>query len=405
MKNVTYYLLLAGVTILGLQTGCTPSAPEATTWHFTAVPLPAAANGGESRFFQTAGGMTWLSWVSYLDDSTDVLQYAPWQADGWGPASTISQGHDWFVNWADFPALSSFQEEPDHLVTHWLQKSAAGTYDYDIKISLTDPTGQQWLAPQTLHRDTFPAEHGFLSFVSQPGHVQAVWLDGRQAKTDGPMSLRTAKISPAGQVYDTLALDRRVCDCCQTAAVATRKGLLVAYRDRSETEIRDISLVRETATGWSAPYQVHPDGWKIAGCPVNGPSLASFGDTVALAWFTGAVDSGAVYLSFSTDGGTHFGPRLQLNERATLGRIATAFTPAGNLVVVWLESQGTAAVLRLQEITPAGKTYPIVDVAPMSVARASGFPQVVALADALLVSYTDVDEDGNSGVVTLWGVR
>jgi len=39
------------------------------------------------------------------------------------------------------------------------------------------------------------------------------------------------------------------------------------------------------------------------------------------------------------------------------------------------------------------------------VARASGFPQVVALADALLVSYTDVDEDGNSGVVTLWGVR
>ena len=64
-------------------------------------------------------------------------------------------------------------------------------------------------------------------------------------------------------------VDGRVCDCCQTALVRTPRGLLTAFRDRSEDEVRDIAVARFENGTWSASQVVAPDGWKIDGCPVN----------------------------------------------------------------------------------------------------------------------------------------
>jgi hypothetical protein len=81
-------------------------------------------------------------------------------------------------------------------------------------------------------------------------------------------------------------LDRRNCDCCQVAATRTARGPVVAYRDRTEDEVRDIAVVRRVNGAWTEPAIVHDDHWQIAACPVNGPALASRGDTVVIAWFT-----------------------------------------------------------------------------------------------------------------------
>jgi hypothetical protein len=37
-------------------------------------------------------------------------------------------------------------------------------------------------------------------------------------------------------------LDGRVCECCQTSSASTPDGMAVVYRDRSEKEVRDISI-------------------------------------------------------------------------------------------------------------------------------------------------------------------
>jgi len=73
------------------------------------------------------------------------------------------------------------------------------------------------------------------------------------------------------------------------------EGPIVAYRDRSDTEIRDIYVSRSVGSNWSQPVAVHRDNWQIAACPVNGPALSADGTAVALAWFTAKGDEGHTF--------------------------------------------------------------------------------------------------------------
>jgi hypothetical protein len=171
--------------------------------------------------------------------------------------------------------------------------------------------------------------------------VRAIWLDGRNAMTidsagrpvhleegASDMTLRTAVIRADGTISSEALIDPRVCDCCQTSAVATSGGAVVAYRDRSAAETRDISVSVFANGAWSEPANVHADGWKINGCPVNGPALASmsqrFGSivlrTVAAAWFSAARDTARVLFASSNDGGRSFG----LCDSARWGRAVGA---------------------------------------------------------------------------------
>ena len=58
------------------------------------------------------------------------------------------------------------------------------------------------------------------------------------------MTLRAAFIDKKGNKINEWELDGRVCDCCQTTAAITNDGPVVVYRDRSDDEVRDMSIVR-----------------------------------------------------------------------------------------------------------------------------------------------------------------
>ncbi len=58
------------------------------------------------------------------------------------------------------------------------------------------------------------------------------------------MTIRGAIIDKQGNKSGEWELDNRVCDCCQTSTAITANGPIVVYRDRSDEEIRDISIVR-----------------------------------------------------------------------------------------------------------------------------------------------------------------
>ena len=138
--------------------------------------------------------------------------------------------------------------------------------------------------------------------------IFATWLDGRNTKREenNAMTLRSAIIDRDGNITEEFELDNRVCDCCQTSTTWTDKGPLVVYRDRLENEVRDISIVRNTDGKWSAPKPVFEDNWKIAGCPVNGPSIDSEGKIVAVAWFTNSNDQPKVFVSISLSSALRF---------------------------------------------------------------------------------------------------
>ena len=226
--------------------------------------------------------------------------------------------------------------------------------------------GRTWSAPLTPHHDGTETEHGFVSIVPWPGSVfgssfGVVWLDGRdfanhpggEAGMKAEMALRaivpsqavagsiggSGKVSPPVSVWmqsPEAVVDSRVCECCPTAAVRTKRGVVVAYRDRSAGEVRDIAVARYENGRWT-PKVVHADNWKIPGCPVNGPALAASESRVALAWFAAPENNARVKVTFSRDGGVTFGAPIRVDDGLPLGRVTVTTIDDASVLVGWLE--------------------------------------------------------------------
>ena len=150
------------------------------------------------------------------------------------------------------------------MAAHWLQKSDQGTYDYDIRMVQSSNRGATWGESIVVHNDGVAAEHGFVSMLPMDNKdIFITWLDGRNTKGsdhesgehggEGAMTLRGAIFDAQGNAKARWELDNRICDCCQTSAAMTSNGPVVVYRDRSETEIRDMSIVRYVNGKWTPP--------------------------------------------------------------------------------------------------------------------------------------------------------
>jgi len=204
------------------------------------------------------------------------------------------------------------------------------------------------------------------------------------------MTLRFAEFSSEGTRARESRLDARVCDCCQTAVVNTSKGLLAAYRDRSDTEFRDISLIRPMAEK-VAPKSLAKDGWKIQACPVNGPALASRGDAVTAVWFTMAGGRARVKAAVSRDGGDRFSPPVEVDGALPLGRVDVTILPKGDSLLSWLgRGESGTAEIRAAFMDQAGALKPAFRVATTSPARASGFPRLELSGDEVVFAWTEV---------------
>jgi hypothetical protein len=124
---------------------------------------------------------------------------------------------------------------------------------------------------------------------------------------------------------------------------------------------------------------VHPDNWKIDACPVNGPSIAAAGRSVAVAWFTAANDSARVKLAFSSDAGATFGTPIRVDGGNPAGRVDVTMIEGGSALVTWIErTGGDTAAVRSRRVHNDGKVGPATTIASSSAKRASGFPQLVS---------------------------
>jgi hypothetical protein len=340
-----------------------------------------------------------LSWLE-PQGGGHSLRFSRWDGTRWSPATTIVNSKSLFVNWADFPSLLA--QADGGLVAHWLEKGGEGPYEYNALISRSTDGGKTWSHPISPHRDVTLNEHGFVSLLDRgPGRFAAVWLDGRNFKKEdsqgsdlsNEMSLMFAEFAD-GEFRPEIVLDRRVCDCCQTAAAVTPGGLFAAYRDRGEDEVRDISFVRYGQDRWSEPRTLHADGWEIPACPVNGPQVAAKGENLVIAWFTFAGQKGRVKAVFSSDAGETFGPPVSIDDGNPLGRADVEWLGDGSALVTWLEQTGAkTAEVRARQINPEGSPAPSFLVARSTPGRASGFPRLTRQGDYLFVAWTDASAD------------
>jgi len=382
--------------------GCSPSGPPTVQ----ALESPAGSESGEPRLSLGGDGVLYLSWIENAE-AGHVLRFSSWTGETWTPSREIARGEDWFVNWADFPAVAALEDGT--LFAHWLQMEGVDTYAYGIRVVISRDGGETWGEPVTPHRDGTETEHGFVSMIPiSPDRVGLVWLDGREmtgghddhGHGQGAMTLRYAAMDVDGNLHDEALLDTRVCECCTTDGAVAGDGAVVAvYRDRSDEEIRDISFVRRDGTSWSEPGQIHADNWKINGCPVNGAALDIRADLAAVAWFTvegEEQDVGHVRVAFSDDGARSFGDPIKTDDGNPIGRVGIVLLEDGAAMVTWLEDRTEGlAEIRMRRVEQSGVRGPTVIVSETRSVRGSGFPQIAQLGDELFFAWTDAGDSSS----------
>ncbi|MBD0325720.1 MAG: exo-alpha-sialidase [Pyrinomonadaceae bacterium] len=343
-------------------------------------------------------GRVILSWVEKLAEKHYALRFAVRDAKGWSEPRTVAEGTNWFINWADFPSVIALSDGT--LAAHWLVKSGPQTYAYDVNLSLSKDKGKTWTKPIIPHTDGTQTEHGFVSLIPlADGRLGATWVDGRNLKgidaddeEHGPlpasMTLRFAAVNAEGKLSEEAVLDDRICECCQTSAAVTSEGIIVAYRDRSPSEVRDIYYVRKQNGAWSVPRPVHEDGWEINACPVNGPSIAADGRRVALAWYTEAQDRTRVQIAFSTDAGATFGKPVQVDDGEPVGRVDVMLLADGSALVCWLSGTMEKGAIKVRRVRADGTLDSISTIAETDLARQSGFPRMARLGDRAFFAWT-----------------
>ncbi|MCH8851871.1 MAG: exo-alpha-sialidase [Planctomycetes bacterium] len=362
------------------------------------IDSPAGLRSSVPNLVRGDDGKVYLNWIEVDAAANPTLRFSVWQGAGWSRARTIAAGQDWFVNWADFPSMAALADGT--LAAHWLVKSGPDTYAYDVNIALSHDGGESWSDPIVPHRDGVQTEHGFVSMVPlTPQRLGVFWLDGREMVGEGhaaggDMALRFTTLDADGTLGPEQVVDSRVCECCQTDAVLTTAGDVIAvYRDRSPLEVRDIGIARVSGGKISDPEILHADNWRIKGCPVNGPAIDSLGTTVAVAWFTqSSLSSTHVRLVISRDGGRSFGEPISIDEGHPLGRVAAVVLSDHSVLIAWLENAEEGAEIRIRSVGPDGTIERSFAAAPTRRSRASGFPQLALVQGQILLAWTDASD-------------
>ena len=341
-----------------------------------------------------SGGLL-VSWLEPIDSTTFGLYWSEFGKGNWSKPGLIYSSKDFFINWADFPSI--FELNDSILVTHWPEMSSTGTYDYDVRLAFSMDRGQSWSDPIIPHRDGKNAEHGFVSFYKDDKeNLGLVWLDGRQMtgghEGHGSMNLFTTMFDKNFSQNKDFSIDAMVCECCPTSALHTNGATLVAYRDRNESELRDINILRKVNGIWQEPYPIHNDGWVISGCPVNGPKLAEKNNKVAAAWYTAPNGEPRVNVSFSNNLGESFSSPIRIDAGNPEGRVDITWYNNNALAVCWLEAHDEYSTLVFRTVTKDGILSPIQDVVTLTGGRGVGYPQMEYLDDELWFLWTDFDK-------------
>ena len=433
--------IFRGAIVIGFIAGPLFEAPtltgqQASGWApaIVTIAAPSGANSGEPQLTVSDRGVL-LSWV-VRDGSRMTLQFAERTPTGWTESRTVAAGDDWSVNAMDVPSVVRLADGT--LAASWMQKSGAGMHSSAVRLSYSKDDARTWAPSFTPHQDGIQAERLFASLFQMPGAgLGLIWLDsgipqttsatprtapnhapgaehmhqppsghkehersavasakagghgGPGASGGGAMTVRFASFDAAWKRTTEIPIDLRVCECCPTAAVVTAEGVVAAYRNRSDDEIRDIYVSRYEHGRWSEPVAVHADNWRIPACPVNGPALSARERNVAVAWFTVKQDQGQAYVAFSRDAGRSFGTPSRLDDGGSLGRVDVQMLADESALATWIEFADGRAQLRARHVTMDGVRSTPVTIAGLGASRTSGYPRIARHGDEIVFAWTE----------------
>ena len=284
-----------------------------------------------------------LAWTPMLFDGRSAPIPRPRVLLFDGAPTPVARGH-----WADAPfacrlasggLLTGTSLEIEGEAERSFQETDNTQFVYGLRLAL-EIEGPPALDLGWAHKDESHVLHGFGKAVPlKTGGADVIWVDDRADDLEGSMALYQRSVDALGGLGEETLVDSSVCDCCPPDVIELEDGtLVVAYRHRSEQDVRDIFFSRRDPRDpssprdgmWSAPTPVHADEWALSICPTDGPALATAGEVLAVAWFTKVGDplEPEVRVAFSRDSGRTFSKPLSVVVGKTNGQVAIVATKA-----------------------------------------------------------------------------
>jgi hypothetical protein len=295
------------------------------------------------------GDMQYLTWVEQ-EGKTSHLRQAELNSDGANSVKSIRSGEDWMLHWADLPGAGG--TPLNRYAWHQIH-NPADAHASDIR--LYRAIGNGWDGPIAVHAPTPVGEHAFVSGCAMlDGQFGMAWLQPSADTSHGGATELAFRTFNMGKGGETRVLDARVCDCCPTAMASTDSTVIVAYRDRSDAEIRDVHYQLWDNGNWSGPLPLGAEGWRLEGCPVNGPTVAASGEHALIAWWTQHSGQGTVHFATSSDYGRHFELAQEFQSGVANGQVSAAMQIDGSALITWLAPMDSAKQAILAYYHPMG---------------------------------------------------
>lgn len=392
-KTSCHWLIVA--SLLAIIASCQSFEQPLSQIRF--IENPATKGARFPRLTSLPDGAVLMSWVEVLKEG-HALKYAVLKQGNWEQQGEVARGAGWFVNWADFPAVTAIDES--FWVAYWLVQSAGGrAHEHDILVSITKDAGVTWSVPKTPYRNKSATGHGFVTIFPAEGEAGIVWLaerDDFNNHKSGNYSLRYTRLHRDGDVGEEQVIDGSTCTCCWIASATATTGAIVAWRSRREHEVRDHHIARLDQGKWTSPLPLSQEGWSIDGCPVNGPALAVSGDHIVASWFTAEGGRSRVRVAFSTNDQLKFNETFNVDDTEPSGRIKVEWLNDQTALVIWLtatDSITKMANVAARKIFTDGTMGPIKRLIDINPGRESGIPQLVKNESGFILAWTSTTPD------------
>jgi hypothetical protein len=274
-----------------------------------------------------------------------------------------------------------------------------GPWKHEIRVQRSTDGGISWSAGRLPHPDHL-GPHSLLSgAVTHAGLLVLAWLDD----SSGHMGLQVATSADGLTFSPRQTIDASTCECCGTALLAGREGMLwLAYRDLEENDLRDFHVLRSAASSpkFDAGAKLSSDGWRLKGCPDTGARLTEAGDgTLWAAWFTAGGQPG-VYVTSSKDKGAHFAPRTSLTP-ATVRHPEAGLLPGDRVAVLYesVEAPGAHPILARLRDPATGAWSPARPVAPQGL-----YPRLATTGERAALAFTCRTGEKKNVVIADWSL-
>lgn len=354
-------------------------------WVQKAPPPPAPAGGGGMRHDAT-DELLYRRAPAGLLAFTAPVRVNSVPGEVWGFAVSkpeLAVGGDGTIH-VLFPANAKQAGSGKGILVARYSRSTDGGKSFEASRTLNSPATNDLSA--VMHGG-FAAAHAFGTIVAAGERdVHAYWIDTRFMKPEDTAGAIFAADSRDGG--STFSADRPIqrseaCPCCQLAVVTQNDAVFLASRQVYAGGTRDSAVSRSGDDGASfgAPVRAGEARWKLDGCPLKRTVVATDGDYVYTAWFTGATPPGGVFFLRSRDGGGSFDAALPMHPAAAISDAPSiAAAPGGRVVVAWHGKTGGERRVFLRASSDYGTTFgDVVEVASPS--SAAAYPEVLLAPD------------------------